>query len=148
MMFDWHHVAGYPGEYQKWLRRFPGGSWVDKSSRQIAEFAKANNLKAPEILHNTTGDLELQHYALKNGYVPSVRILRSPAGRYGGQRIDHMVVLVGARCGQSQAWCLVDNNFPGTYEWFTEADWKRTHGEWSMYVLGYPDPPPIPQPNK
>ena len=152
MMFDWHHVLGYcdlKNGYQSYLRRFPGGSWTDKSSQQIAAYAKDKGIQAPEILHNTNGDIELQVYALKNGYMPSVRILRSPAGRYGGQSIDHMVVLVGARCGPSKAWCLVDNNYPGTWEWFSEDDWKnRTHGKWSMYTLNHPAPPPIPSPNK
>ena len=151
-MFDWHHVVGYcdlKNGYQSYLRKFPGGSWKDKASQQIAEYAKTHpGVIAPEILHDTSGDIELQVHALKNGYIPSVRILRSPAGRYSGQSIDHMVILVGARCGPTKAWCMIDNNFPGTWEWFSEADWKRTYGKWSMYVLDHPAPPPIPSPNK
>lgn len=181
MQFDWHHIPGYPDHYQAYLHKFPGGSWTDKASQQIAEFAKSREgqecgAKAPEILHNTNGDIELQVAALKSGHMPSTRIIRSPAGRYGGQSIDHMVNLLGARCyryapapsggakspingkwyaeGQSMPvantdiFCIYDNNFPGTYEWCTEADWKRTHAKWTMYCQSGTAPPPIPSPNK
>lgn len=147
MALDWHHVQGYPGKYQGWLARFPGGAWPEKAAQQLKQFASVNNLKAPEILQSTNGDLELLVAAVKNGYHPAITYSKSPTGRYGGQRISHMVNLRAARAGPQKAWCIKDNNFPG-YEWMTETQFKAIHDGWSVIVLNQPDPPPVPRPNK
>ncbi|HQR06997.1 MAG TPA: hypothetical protein PLN21_09255 [Gemmatales bacterium] len=147
MSLDWHHVHGYPGKYQQWLTRFPGGSWPEKAAQQLKQYASANNLKAPEILQSTNGDLELLVAAVKNGYHPAITYSKSPTGRYGGQRISHMVNLRAARAGPQKAWCIKDNNYPG-YEWMTESQFKAIHDGWSVIVLNQPDPPPVPRPNK
>jgi hypothetical protein len=147
MSLDWHHVQGYPGQYQKWLTKFPGGSWPEKAAQQLKAYAAATGAKPPEILQSTNGDLELLVAAVKNGYHPAITYSRSPTGRYGGQRISHMVNLRAARAGPSRAWCIKDNNYPG-YEWMTEEQFKQVHDGWSVIVLNQPDPPPIPRPNK
>jgi len=144
MASDWHHVRGYPGKYQVFLKRFPGGAWPEKAAQQIKEFAKANNVEPFDVLQSTNGDLELLVSACKKGYMPCITYSRSPTGRYNGQKIAHMVNLRGARCGPSRAWVVKDNNYPG-YEWMSEEDFKRIHDGWAVIILNHPDPYPIPR---
>jgi len=65
--------------------------------------------------------------------------------RYQMQTIYHMVMLVHF----DEKWAVIlDNNFPGTYEWMSRAEflrrWAHPGGKGWMYVLLAPPPPPIP----
>ncbi len=74
----------------------------------------------------------------------------SPSGRYGGQTVYHMVNLAAAGAGKGPDgkgwWCVQDNNFPGTWEWMSEAQFARAYsagsGPWAAFLL-VPSPPPI-----
>lgn len=68
-------------------------------------------------------------------------------GERYGSRIAHMVNLLhldppgpGARA------CILDNNFPGTWEWMSRDEFFRRHRSgmaWAMVYL-LPPPPPVP----
>ena len=71
--------------------------------------------------------------------------VRTPIGRYGGQRIAHMVSLVHA----SERWfAVLDNNYPGetAYEWLSPDEFRRVwdegNGTWAMVLLTPPPPGP------
>jgi hypothetical protein len=79
--------------------------------------------------------------------MPAVTYSFSPSGRYGGQRIAHMVSLVHA----DERWfCVLDNNYIGAdaYEWLSPQEFARTYAHggqgWSVILLD-PGPPPLPR---
>jgi hypothetical protein len=65
--------------------------------------------------------------------------------RYGSGTIYHMVALL--HLDDSLA-CVLDDNFPGTYEWMSRAEflkrWKHPSGSGWAVVLLLPPPPPVP----
>jgi hypothetical protein len=65
--------------------------------------------------------------------------------RYRMQTIAHMVNLVHL----DQKWAaILDNNFPGTYEWMPREEflkrWAHPGGQGWAYVMLAPPPPPVP----
>ena len=103
-------------------------------------------MPVPTYLQVEGRDLEILKLACKTGRIPSVTYCFSPAGRYGGRRIAHMVSLLHA----DDHWFVVlDNNYPGTYEWMTPAEFARTYGcnrsnGWAVILLDS-GPPPVPE---
>ncbi len=63
-----------------------------------------------------------------------------------------MVTLVGAGIGKGPDgkgwWCVLDNNYPDSYEWMSENQFLRTYtggGQGWCVIFGTPaGPPPVP----
>jgi hypothetical protein len=122
----------------------PGGGYPEKVDRVVSTYAAKNNLPKPNYLQVEGKDLEVLKTATKNGLMPGVTYSFSPTGRYGGQRIAHMVSLVHL----DDKWAgLLDNNFPGTIEWMTPLEFQKTYtgggGGWAVILLK-DGPPPVP----
>jgi hypothetical protein len=82
--------------------------------------------------------------ACKTGRMPGVTYSFSPTGRYGGRRIAHMVSLVSA---DDRHFVILDNNYPGTYEWMTPEEFTRSYtggGQGWAVILLAPPPSPVP----
>lgn len=132
--------------FQKWMEHRPGGGHPEKVDRMITAFCKERGIPVPKYIQVEGNDLEVLRLACKTGRMPGVTYCWSPTGRYGGQRIAHMVSLVHA----SDGWfCVLDNNHPGEdrYEWMSEAEFRKTYtgwgGGWAVILLN-PSPPPAP----
>lgn len=115
-----------------------GGGWPEKVDAVMKDLAPGRKYVQyegtdPAILENAIG-------------------IRAPAcvtygtgERYDSKTIYHMVLLVHL----DQKWaCIVDNNFPGTFEWMPRDEflsrWKHPSGQgWAIVFLA-PPPPPIP----
>jgi hypothetical protein len=141
----WQNVTQLNG-FQKWMTSKPGGGYPEKVDKMIAEFCAERKLPVPKYLQVQGNDLEILKLALNTGRMPGITYSYSPSGRYGGQRIAHMVNLVH---GDGKNWCVLDNNFPGAdkYEWMNTQEFVRayTAGEgWSVILLS-PPPPPSPR---
>jgi len=65
--------------------------------------------------------------------------------RYDMKTIYHMVLLVHIDAKRA---AILDNNFPGTYEWMSRDEflkrWVHPSGQGWAYVILSPPPPPIP----
>lgn len=88
--------------------------------------------------------VELMDWAVRTGRIPCVTYGYSE--RMG--RGPHMVILVhlDPAGGTTPRACVVDNNYPGTWEWMSREDFltrHRTFGAWS-YSLTISPPPPAP----
>jgi len=131
--------------FQKWMMRKPGGGYPEKVDAMIDQFCKERGLAKPNYIQVQGPDLEVIRLACKTGRMPAVTYGVSPSGRYGGQRILHMV---NAPHG-SQAWfAVLDNNYieprEGAYEWLSPQEFSRAYGSgWSVILLA-PPPPPVP----
>lgn len=138
-------------DFQKYMTAFPGGGWPQKVDAMIAKKSQSAGVAKPEYIQFEANNLDLLVLAIKTGRMPSVTYSFSPTKRYGGARIAHMVSLVSARAGKGPDgkgwWCVLDNNFPGSYEWMSEGDFLRVYSGgrlgWSVVFLN-PAPPPIP----
>lgn len=116
-----------------------GGGWPEKVDAIMKELA-------PERKY-------LQYEGTDPAILDNAMSIRAPAcvtygtgERYDMQTIYHMVLLV--HLDQKTA-CIVDNNFPGTFEWMSRDDflerWKHPSGHgWAIVFLA-PPPPPIPR---
>jgi hypothetical protein len=133
----------------------PGGGWPEKVDRVIDDLCRARKTPRPAYLQIEGRDVELLRRACRGGRMPSVTYAFSPAGRYGGARIAHMVNLVHA---DDRWFAVLDNNFPGTIEWMSPAEFQRvwTGGGansggangggqgWAVILLADgPPPPPV-----
>jgi hypothetical protein len=147
----WQNVAVLEG-FRDWMRKHPGGGYPQKVDRMIAEICNEKGVPPPSYLQVEGDDLEVLKTACRSGRMPGVTYSYSPTGRYGGQRISHMVSLVHA---DDRHFVILDNNFPGragqenTYEWMTPAEFKKTYtggrSGWAVILL---DPgPPLPPHN-
>ena len=132
-------------EIFEWMRTRPGGGWPEKVDKVVAELCKARGAAKPDYLQVEGADFELLRRACRTGRMPAVTYCYSPTGRYGKARIAHMVNLVHA----DETWCAVlDNNFPGTIEWMSPAEFQRVwtgdgHHGWAVILLAE-GPPPVP----
>ncbi len=141
----WQSVTALD-HFRDWMTRYPGGGWPEKVDAMIAKITKEKSAPAVKYLQVEDDDLEILKLACRTGRMPGVTYSFSPSGRYGGQRIAHMVTLLHA----SDSWfCVLDNNFPGTYEWMTPAEFRRSYlgggrSGWSVILLN-PGPPPLPK---
>ena len=141
----WHNVRELSdlmywdenGKPHSKIRR--GGGWPDKVDQVIKQYAP--DLKY--VQYQGT-DLAILDKALSEG--------RPACVTYGfGERyrplrtIHHMVLLVHL---DSTTAVILDNNFPGTYEWMSREEFKRrwVHpgGQGWAYVMLAPPPPPVP----
>lgn len=146
-------------DFQQWMRKYPGGSWPDKTARMIEKRAKEAGKQAPEFIQIEGKDLEILKLACKTGRMPGVTYSFSPTGRYGGGRISHMVSLAAAGAGAEKGkgpggrgwFCVIDNNYPGRnqIEWLSEQLFLRTYtggGQGWSVIFRAPCPPPTPRP--
>lgn len=134
-------------DFQAWMRRHPGGGWPDKVKKMISQVCKERGVPEPAYISIEGKDLEILKRACASGRMPGVTYSYSPTGRYGGQRIAHMVNLTHA---DNQWFCVLDNNYIGAnnYEWLTPQEFARAYtggrGDgWSVILLnpGPPNPP-------
>lgn len=133
-------------EIFEWMTTRPGGGWPEKVDRVIDDLCRARKVAKPAYLQIEGTDLDLLRRACRTGRMPAVTFSFSPAGRYGGARISHMVNLVHV---DEHRIAILDNNFPGSIEWMTPAQFLRTYTGgrkgWAVILLADgPPPPPIP----
>jgi len=138
----WHNIEGLYG-LQEWCKRRPGGGWPDKLDKVIAEVSAERRCSKPRYIQVESCDLEILKLACRTGRLPCVTYGFSPTNRYGGQRISHMVNILHA---DDDWFCVLDNNFPGTYEWMSPTEFSRTYCDgrgtgWCVIFLS-PGPPP------
>lgn len=130
--------------FQDWMRRHPGGGWPQKLEQMIERFCKEQGVEVPPYFQVEGKDtLEVLKLACKTGRMPCVTYSFSPSGRYGGQRIAHMVNI--AHCDDFYV-AVLDNNYPGEnkYEWLTVDEFLKTYTGWCVIFLN-PAPPPPPR---
>lgn len=121
------------------MKKHPGGGWPEKVDRVINRlFPGYKNYIQAE------GDeyaIPLIDWAMSTGRM--VCTTYGYSERYGG-RVAHMVNLV--YCDNQRA-CILDNNFPNTYEWMSRNEYLRRArmggGIW-VYAFLEPPAPPIP----
>ncbi len=128
----------------EWMQKKPGGGWPDKVDRMIDELCRQQKQPKPAYLQVQGRDLEVLKLACRTGRIPGVTYNFSPSGRYGGARIAHMVTLLHA---DDHVFAILDNNFPGTIEWMTPAEFARVYmgrGQGWAVILLAEGPPPAP----
>jgi hypothetical protein len=134
-------------KFRDWMTKHPGGGYPSKVDKMIAQICKEEGVPVPDYIQVEGSDLEPLRLACKTGRTPGVTYCFSPSGRYGGQRIAHMVSLVHL----DDKWAgILDNNYPGAdkIEWLTIEEFKKTYmgggGGWGVILLN-PGPPPVPR---
>ena len=145
---DWH---GHDKliDFRDWMTRHPGGGYPSKVDKMLAKFCADRGVPVPKYLQVESNDLDIIADAVQRGHMVAITYCRSPTGRYGGQRIAHMVNLVAARAGPGKAWAIHDNNYVGVnqIEWMTEEQFRQTYtgmgGGWSFIWLDPGPPPPL-----
>lgn len=150
-----HHAAIWQNvpalqEFPKWVQSkgLPGGTYPDLMAKRIKAIAKDRNMTEPTYIQVEGGKqvVDLVKAALASGRLPCVTYYLSPSGRYGGQRISHMVN--ASHCDAKYA-AVLDNNYIGesAYEWMTPEEFLRTFtgGKtgWALILLDA-GPPPFP----
>jgi hypothetical protein len=122
----------------------PGGGHPRKLDAVIARLCQVKGLPEPRYVQVEGADVEILKLACRTGRMPAVTYSVSPTGRYGGRRVAHMVNLLHA---DDRWFAVLDNNFPGSVEWMSPADFRRTYtgagGGWCVILLD-PGPPPVP----
>jgi hypothetical protein len=122
----------------------PGGGYPDKVDKVIKDICTKKGVPIPPYIQIEGSDIEILKLACKTGRIPGVTYGYSPSGRYGGRRIAHMVTLLSA---DAKNFCVLDNNFPRTYEWLTPQEFQgayRADGGWAVIFLDS-GPPPVPE---
>lgn len=139
----WQNVKPLVG-FRDWMTKYPGGGYPQKVDQMIDRLAKEKGVPKPAYLQAEGGDLTVLRDALKAGLMPAVTYSFSPTGRYGGQRIAHMVSLVHL---DDKHAVILDNNYPGAdkYEWLTVDEFRRTYAPGWAVILLNPGPPPVPK---
>lgn len=140
---NWQNVPVLQG-FRDWMTRHPGGGYPSKVDAMIDRICKDRSTGKPDYLQVEGGDLGILQRACRAGLMPSVTYSFSPTGRYGGQRIAHMVSLVHA---DSKWFVVLDNNYPGAdkYEWLSPAEFARVYAPgWAVILLKH-GPPPVPR---
>jgi hypothetical protein len=142
----WQGDSGFAGLFD-WMRQHPGGGYPEKFTRMLQQFCSEKGLKVPEYIQIEENDLDILEAASRNGYMICTTYSRSPTGRYGGQRIAHMVNAAHF----TKNWvAILDNNYIGedNYEWMTPQEYlKAASGGrklWAILLL-VPQPPPCPR---
>jgi hypothetical protein len=143
----WQNDPAFSAVFE-WMWSHPGGGYPEKVDRVVEQMCREKSLPKPSYLQVEGGDVEILRTACRNGLMPGVTYSFSPSGRYGGQRIAHMVSLVHA----DERWFgILDNNYPGTVEWLTPDEFRRSYtgggGGWAV-ILMKEGPPPVPHPSK
>lgn len=130
--------------FLEWMKRQPGGAWPEKMDRMFEEFLGPESYRDFNYLH-AFGDaaIPLMERAVNSGRM--VLVTYGYSDRYGVS-IDHMVNLVHL----DDEWaCILDNNFPGTWEWVPRSEFVQrfhwtTQGKsegWCVIFIGHPQPP-------
>ena len=137
MLARWHNIKPLIDVIHKVKE---GGGWPGKVDNVI----KSNAPDVKYIQYEGT-DPAILDEAFAEGRAACVTY--GFGERYDGLKvIYHMVLLVHI----DDKWaCIVDNNFPGTYEWMSRTEflrrWKHPNGQgWAYTFLASP-PPPIPR---
>jgi hypothetical protein len=147
MAADWCSEAALV-DFRDWMRRHPGGGYPEKVTRMIRQLCQERGVPEPRYLQLQGDDVETLAKAVRQGHLACVTYSRSPTGRYGGQRIAHMVNCVAARAGPNKHWAILDNNYPGSIEWMSEAEFRASYtglgGGWAVVLLRE-GPPPVPR---
>jgi hypothetical protein len=145
----WQNVPAL-WDFHVWVREkgLPGGGTPQRMAERIPACAKDRGYPTPDFIQvDGSNDLEILKLACRSGRMPGVTYSYSPTGRYGGQRIAHMVSLVHA---DDNWFCVLDNNFPGdsNYEWLTPQEFLKTWAPggrgWAVILLA-PSPPMPPR---
>lgn len=139
----WQHVK-QTAEIFAWMQKRTGGGWPQRVDELLPKISAERGLPTPEYVQVQNKDLEVLKLACKTGRMPGITYNFSPTGRYGGQRIAHMVSLAHA----SDRWfCVLDNNFPGTYEWMDPQTFLKVYaGNGNGWAVIFKDPGPPPPP--
>jgi hypothetical protein len=139
---QWQNVDALRNIFE-WMFKHPGGGYPDKVDRVIAQICQERGVPKPNYIQVESRDLDILRLASKTGRMPAVTYSFSPSGRYGGARIAHMVSLPHA---DDKLFGVLDNNFPGTIEWMTPAEFQRTYAGrsngWAVILLDEGPPPP------
>lgn len=131
----------------EWMKEkgIAGGGWPEKVNELIEKISSDRGLSKPEYIQiENSRDLEVLRAATKSGRMISVTYSRSPTGRYGGNRIAHMV---NAAHFDARNVAILDNNYPGAdkYEWITPDQFLKIcnpSGYWAVILLTHGPPPP------
>ena len=135
MAARWHHVRELADVIHKVNQ---GGGWPEKVDGVFKEHAPGLKYVQyegtdPAILDKALA--EDRPACVTYGY----------GERYQMQTIYHMVMLVHL---DARVAAVLDNNFPGTYEWMTRDEflrrWVHPSGKGWAYVMLAPPPPPVP----
>lgn len=131
----WHNVRPLKDVIKK-LRK--GGGWPGKVDQVFKQYAPGLDYVQyegvdPAILDKAMAESRMCHVTYGYGE------------RYKMQTIYHMVNLVHL----DDKWAVVlDNNFPGTYEWMSRPEflkrWAHPGGQGWAYVMLAPPAPPVP----
>lgn len=131
----WHNERRLIGIIHKLEK---GGGWPEKVDAVIKEYAPG--LKYTQYEGTNPAVLDK---ALSEGRPAGVTY--GYGERYKMETIAHMVLLVHL---DSKWAAILDNNFPGTYEWMPREEflrrWVHPSGKGWCYVLLGPVPPPVP----
>ena len=114
-----------------------GGGWPEKVDRVIKQFAPST-----VYVQYEGSDPAFLDRAIQSGRPCGVTY--GYGERYGNETIPHMVLLVHLDANLA---AVVDNNYPGTFEWMSRDEflkrWKHPSNKgWAYALLGPPPPPP------
>lgn len=134
-------------DFPEWLvsKGIPGGGYPGKVDDLIPKIAKDRGLPVPEYIQVEGDDIEILKLALASGRMVCHTYSYSSTGRYGGQKIAHMVNSVH---GDAKWFAVLDNNFIGedAYEWNDIASFRHTYSPrkdgWAVILLKHGPPPP------
>lgn len=130
-------------DFFKWMWNKPGGGYPSKVEKMIELKCKEMGVSVPLYIQVENNDLDILKLACRSGRSPGITYSFSPTGRYGGQRIAHMVSLVHA---DDKWFGILDNNYPGTIEWMSPQEFLRSYSGgstgWSVILLDSGPPPP------
>ncbi len=142
---DWQHIETLR-DMRDWMTHFNGGGYPSKVTEYIQKKCTEAHVDVPEYVQVESGDLDVLRVACKNGWMPCITYGVSPTGRYGGKTIAHMVNLVHA---EGDEFAVLDNNYPGTFEWMSAAEFSRSYkqgrGKGWCVIFYAPGPPPAPR---
>jgi hypothetical protein len=136
---------------QKWMTEHPGGGWPEKVTEMLKLFCKQKAVPVPDYFQVEANDLDILRKALRSGRPVGITYSYSPTGNYQGKKIAHMVMLAAAGAGKGPDgkgwWAVVDNNYPGQWEWMSEAQFLSVASGgsrlWAVIFIA-PAPPPPP----
>jgi hypothetical protein len=144
MAADWQNVTEIMG-LRDFMTKYPGGGYPEKLAAYVGKLSKERGHELKEGIdfgQTTDGDDKKLDAVLRTRRFAGVTYGYSP--RYGSGLIAHMVCLVHIDADNA---AILDNNFPGTIEWMSRAEfvkrWKANHGGWAVWFYA-PPPPPIP----
>ena len=135
MAARWHHIRAL----QDIIHQInEGGGWPEKVEEVFKQYAPHLDF----VQYEGT-DPAILDKALSEGRAACVTY--GYGERYQMKTIYHMVLLV--HLDEKYA-AILDNNFPGTYEWMSRDEfmrrWVHPSGKGWAFVMLAPPPPPIP----